>query len=88
MKTYRLATAVSVLRPYVLEVTFDDGVIRQVDVESALWGEVFEPLKDPEFFALATVDRELGTVTWPNGADLAPEYLFGHAKAAARSESA
>ncbi len=88
MRSYRLATAVRVLRPYVLEVTFDDGVVRQIDVESELWGEVFEPLRDPEFFALASVDRQLGTVVWPNGADLAPEYLSGSAPVTARSESA
>lgn len=65
-----------VLRPYVLEVTFDDGAVRQVDIEPVLWGEVFEPLRDPEFFAQVTVDPEIGTVVWPNGADLAPEFLY------------
>ncbi len=68
--------AAVVLRPYVLEVTFADGAVRQVDIEPALWGEVFEPLRDPEFFAQVTVDLELGSVVWPNGADLAPEFLY------------
>ncbi|MGH2561130.1 MAG: DUF2442 domain-containing protein [Thermomicrobiales bacterium] len=67
---------VKVVKPYVVEVTFDDGVQRHVDLESMLWGKVFEPLRDPEFFAQVRVDPELGTIVWPNGADLAPEILY------------
>ncbi|HYU17339.1 MAG TPA: DUF2442 domain-containing protein [Chloroflexota bacterium] len=67
---------VEVIRPYVIEVTFDDGSVRRVDLEADLWGEMFEPLKDPAVFAQATVDPELGTVVWPNGADLSPEFLY------------
>ena len=68
--------SVHVPRPYILEVTFTDGTRREVDVEAELWGEVFEPLRDPAYFAQVTVDPELGTVVWPNGADLAPEFLY------------
>jgi hypothetical protein len=68
--------AVRVPRPYVLDVTFDDGTRRQVDLEPELWGEVFAPLRDPVLFAQVEVDPELGTVVWPNGADLAPEFLY------------
>jgi hypothetical protein len=71
-----VVTEVRVLRPYVLEVHFRDGVCRRIDLKDELWGEVFEPLKDPEMFAAATVDHEIGTVVWPNGADLAPEFLY------------
>lgn len=67
---------VRVLRPYVLEVTFDDGEQRQVDMESLLRGEIFEPLRDPTYFAQVTVDPDAGTIVWPNGADLAPEFLY------------
>ena len=35
-----------------------------------------EPLRDPARFAEAYVDADLGTVAWPNGADVAPEYLY------------
>jgi len=61
--------------PYILEVTFSDGVTRRVDIEPLLYGEMFEPLRDVALFRQATVDRELGTVVWPNGADISPEYL-------------
>ena len=69
-------TKVEVIRPYVLLVSFDDGTRREVDVEPLLTGEMFEPLRDPGLFKQATVDPVLGTVVWPNGADLAPEFLY------------
>jgi hypothetical protein len=37
---------------------------------------VFEPLKDPSYFARVRVDQELGSVVWPNGADLDPDVLY------------
>jgi hypothetical protein len=37
---------------------------------------VFEPLKDPAYFAQVRVDPELGSVVWPNGADLDPDVLY------------
>jgi hypothetical protein len=35
------------------------------------------PLKDPAYFSQVKVDPELGTVSWPNGADLDPDVLYG-----------
>jgi len=51
---------------------FNDGASGEVDLAREMWGEVFEPLRDPAAFARFRVDR---TLTWPNGADLAPEFL-------------
>jgi hypothetical protein len=39
------------------------------------WGGVFAPLADPFYFAQVRADDELGTIIWPNGADIAPENL-------------
>ncbi|HUC35544.1 MAG TPA: DUF2442 domain-containing protein [Acidimicrobiales bacterium] len=64
-----------VTAPYRLHLTFDDGLARDVDMSDWLWGDMFEPLKDPEFFARVTVDH--GTVVWPNGVDLDPVVLHG-----------
>jgi len=41
-----------------------------------LYGEVFEPLKDVDLFRQAAVNPDTNTIEWPNGADLAPEFLY------------
>ncbi len=74
-----LVVAVQVVKPYVLDVAFADGTRRQVDLEPVLYGPVFEPLRDPARFAQASVDPVLGTVVWPNGADVSPEFLYAPA---------
>jgi hypothetical protein len=62
-----------------LRLTFDDGTIGEVDFAGREWRGVFEPLRDPDYFARVAVDAEAGTVTWPNGADMAPEPLYAEA---------
>jgi hypothetical protein len=74
---YSHVVTVQVVRQYVLDVTFSDGTEREIDVESQLYGQMFEPLRDHELFCQVKVDPELGTVVWPNGADLSPEFLYG-----------
>lgn len=76
MEDMEKAVAVEVLRPYVIEVTFGDGSRRQIDLEAELWGPVFEPLRDPALFAQVAVDPMFGSVYWPTGADLAPEFVY------------
>jgi hypothetical protein len=68
-------TRVEVLQDYVVRLEFDDGFVRVVDLGPELRGPVFEPLRDPDVFRKVAVDREIGTIVWPNGADLAPEFL-------------
>lgn len=53
-----------------------------VDLSDELWGPVFEPLKDPAYFRRFEI-AEYGTIAWPNGADLAPEFLYSRAHVAA-----
>ncbi|HYU60734.1 MAG TPA: DUF2442 domain-containing protein [Solirubrobacterales bacterium] len=60
-----------------LRLEFDDGLVRELDFEGLLPGDVFEPLHDPEFFARAFVDPELKTLTWPGELDLDPVVLHG-----------
>lgn len=69
-------TEVTPLGGWRLHLTFSDGFSGDLDLSYlASTGGVFAPLRDPEFFAQVRLDPELGTITWPNGADLAPEVL-------------
>ncbi len=54
---------------------FADLTEGEVNLEGELDGEVFEPLKDIEYFKDFKLHPELRTVVWPNGADFAPEFL-------------
>ncbi len=72
-------TEVKVLDGYRLWLRFHDGASGIVDLSAELWGPMFEPLKDRALFAQVTVHSELHTVTWPNGADLSPEFLYRQA---------
>ena len=69
-------SAVSYLEAYRIRVEFDDGAVKEVDLREELYGEVFEPLKDVEFFKQVRVNSETNTIEWPNGADFAPEFLY------------
>ena len=70
-------TEVEPLEDYRLRVTFNDGVVREVDCSFLLRGELGEPLRDPDYFRQARVDADARTVVWPNGLDPAPELLHG-----------
>jgi hypothetical protein len=72
--------AVEVSGKHRLRLTFDDGTVGEVDFAGREWRGVFEPLQSPEYFARVTVDTDAGTVTWPNGADMAPEPLYEQAR--------
>ncbi len=61
---------------FIIHIRFSDGSEGEVDLEQELDGEVFRPLKDTAYFRQFTVNPELHTVTWPNGADFAPEFLY------------
>ena len=78
-RTARIRT-VEPLVGFVLRLAFDDGTVRELDLEAELWGPVFEPLReDPQLFRQVRVDEELGTIVWPNGADMDPDVLYGEA---------
>ena len=63
------------IRDFVVWVQFNDGTRGEVDLRDELEGRIFEPLQDPEFFRKFDVHPELHTLTWPNGADFAPDFL-------------
>jgi Protein of unknown function (DUF2442) len=74
------------LNGYRLQLSFEDGVEGIVDVSMLVgFHGVFEPLKDPAEFARVRVNRELGCVEWPNGADLDPDVLYDLAAESAKT---
>jgi uncharacterized protein DUF2442 len=64
------------LKDYMLRIEFTDGALKDVDLQGELYGEIFEPLRDPRIFEQVKANEETGTVEWPNGADFAPEFLY------------
>ena len=69
--------AVTKTGDYTLRLRFRDGAEGEVDFAQILsFRGVFAPLKDPAEFAKVTVDPEIGTICWPNGADLCPDVLY------------
>ena len=75
---YPRIAAVRVVEAYVLELTFRDGSVGQVDLATSIVGAggVFEALNDPKVFAQVRVDPEWGTIVFPNGVDLDPDRLY------------
>src|SRR5881409_420602 len=68
-------TAVSVIAPYSLRVTFEDGTVQTINLEPVLRGELYGPLRDPALFSQVRIDPEVRTLVWPNGADFDPATL-------------
>jgi hypothetical protein len=62
------------LEDYQIRINFTDGIVKVINFKPLLKGEIYAPLKDLEFFRQVYLD--CGTVSWPNGADFAPEYLY------------
>ncbi len=68
---------VRVMDDYQLHLRFEDGVQGAVDVAGIVaFTGVFAPLRSQDYFRRVRVDAELGTICWPNGADLDPDVLY------------
>jgi hypothetical protein len=63
------------LPPYTLELCFNDGELRVVDLEPILAGSLYGPLRDEALFSQVRIDPETGVPVWPNGADFDPAIL-------------
>lgn len=73
-------TGVEVIGDHRLRLTFEDGTVGDVDFSGREWGGVFEPLRNPTYFARVELDPDAGTVAWPDGLDMAPEPLYAEAR--------
>ena len=69
---------------YRLWLRFEDGREGEVDLEAELWGEVFEPLTQQDYFKTVELNRDLNTICWQNRADFAPEFLYDSLSVKAR----
>ncbi len=81
-------TRVRHVTDYRLELTFTDGTVSDLDFRHRILGRggVFAPLEDIGVFSQVTVDREAGTIVWPNGVDFCPDVLYSEATGKAISE--
>ncbi len=64
-----------IVAPYTLELAFEDGIKKIVNLEPVLFGEMYSPLRDINVFNSVQVDPEVKTIVWPNGADFDPAIL-------------
>ncbi len=73
-KIYRVESF-KIVGPYTLRVEFDDHTQQVINFWPALWGELYEPLRDPALFNQVQVNPEVHTLVWLNEADFDPETL-------------
>lgn len=74
--------SVAPLEPYVVRVHFEDGEVRDVDIEPLLDGAAFRALREPAEFVRVRIDEQSGGIGWANGADLDPDVVYGVAPSA------
>jgi uncharacterized protein DUF2442 len=68
---------------HIVWLRFRDGTTGEIDLASALEGPIFEPLRDPQVFKQFEIHPEFHTLVWPNGADIAPEFLHDNIRVTA-----
>jgi hypothetical protein len=66
------------LGEYRLRLSFSNGISKVVDLWERLKTKtgVFEPLKNPQYFQKVRLNKESGTIDWPNEVDFAPDMLY------------
>ncbi len=71
---------ITCLPDYRLILTFSDKSRRIVELEPLLEGPLFGELKSVEKFKQVYLDKEFGSIEWPNGADICPDLLYQMSK--------
>ena len=61
---------------YKLKLTFEDSIVKIVDLKPHLDGEIFEPLIDIEYFKSVRINPDIDTVVWSNEAYFSPDFLY------------
>jgi len=62
------------INDYKILLGFNDGISKTVDLKNELNGEIFQPLRNKNYFKTFII--KYNTIEWNNGADFAPEYLY------------
>ncbi len=68
-------TGVLPLERFMVQIEFDDGSQRDVDIEHYLVGPIFKQIRE-DLAVFQQVRVEGGTLVWPNGADIDPDVLY------------
>lgn len=68
--------AFQIVAPYTLSVCFAGGKVKEIDFRPVLKGALYGPLRELHFFEQVTLDAEVNTLVWPNGADFDPALLY------------
>ena len=70
-------TEAAAIKPFVVYLKFKDGAEGAADLSDIVGsGGVFNQLSDIKYFASMVFDEKLGTICWPNGADICPDSLY------------
>tara|TARA_E500000178_G_C16946469_1_gene719071 strand:+ start:411 stop:683 length:273 start_codon:yes stop_codon:yes gene_type:complete len=74
-------TAAKPLPDRQLQLVFEDGLQATIHLDKIIkhYTGVFAPLLEDAFFQQVQVAEELGTIVWPNGADVCPDVLYAAA---------
>ena len=72
--------AAHAISPRTLSIQFDNGYQGALNLDDFInnYTGVFKPLLDPEYFNRLSINTDLGTICWPNGADLCPDSVYTH----------
>lgn len=71
-----LVKNVEYLNEYKLLITFEDNSVKCIDLKNHLDGEIFNPLKNVDYFKTVKLNSDIDTIVWENGADFSPDFLY------------
>jgi hypothetical protein len=66
----------SIVGPYTLQIVFEDNLEKAINFLPMLRGPLYGPLLEDNIFNRVSLDPEVKTLTWPNGADFDPATLY------------
>lgn len=74
-------TDVSAMENRKLQLTFADGLQAVVNMDEVIrsYTGIFTQLQEDAYFRQVRVSSDMGTIVWPNGADVCPDVLYSFA---------